>query len=251
MPRRARIVFENVPHHVTQRGIDRSPVFFARNDGAAYLTLLRDYSERHQLEIVAYCLMPNHVHLVVVPPTADGLHRVLKPVHGLYARRINRIRDRVGHLWQNRFFSSPLDPSYFVNAVRYVELNPVKARLVGRAEDYEWSSAATHCGGRSDPLVGRKPRSNLFQGIQNWSEWLSRGLNDESAATLRRNVRQNLPCGSDAFVKSLEDRSGERLRPRERGRPRRQDDSKETGRPFLEKVNVPVSENGTFTLKKR
>ncbi len=251
MPRRARVVFENVPHHVTQRGIDRSTVFFERNDGAAYLALLRDYSERHRLEIVAYCLMPNHVHLVVVPSAADGLHRVLKPVHGLYARRINRIRDRVGHLWQNRYFSSPLDSSYFVNAVRYVELNPVKARLVGRAEDYEWSSAATHCGGRGDPLVGRKPSSILFQGIQNWSEWLFDGLNDDSAATLRSNVRQNLPCGSAAFVESLEERSGKHLRPRGRGRPRRQIDSMDTDRPFLEKVNVPVSENGTFTLKKR
>lgn len=90
MPRRARVVFENVPHHVTQRGVDRSNVFFERDDGAAYLALLRDYSERCRLEIVAYCLMPNHVHLVVVPTSADGLHRVLQPVHGLYARRINQ-----------------------------------------------------------------------------------------------------------------------------------------------------------------
>lgn len=222
MPRRARVVFKDVPHHVTQRGIDRSTVFFERSDGEAYLALLLDYAKRHLIEVVAYCLMPNHVHLVLVPSTVDGLHRTLKMVHGLYARRINLRRDRVGHLWQNRYFSSPLDPDYFMNAVRYVELNPVRARLVGRAEDYEWSSAAAHCGRRRDPLVGSKPGSFLFARIQSWSEWLSGGLNDETVATLRRNGRQSLPCGSEAFVKALEEQSGERLLPRERGRPRRE-----------------------------
>lgn len=251
MPRRARVVFENIPHHVTQRGVNRSTVFFERGDGAAYLALLRDYSGRYSVEIVAYCLMPNHVHLVLVPSTVDGLHRALKAVHGRYATRLNRIRDRVGHLWQNRYYSSPLDSQYFLNAVRYVELNPVKAKLVGRAEDYEWSSAAAHCGGRRDPLVEAKPRSVLFDGIQDWSQWLSTGLNDESAAVLRSNARQNLPCGSDSFVKSLEQQAGRPLRPRGCGRPRKTRESNAEGFPFQGKVNVPAMENGTFTFGKR
>src|SRR5687768_11054249 len=173
MPRHARLVLSGVPHHVTQRGIDRASVFFERNDGIAYLRLLGEYSARYEIEVVAYCLMPNHVHLVVVPSTSDGLHRAMRAIHGRYARRVNRTKDRVGHLWQNRYFSSPLDSDYFLNAVRYVERNPVTARLVERAEDYDWSSAAAHCGRRDDPLVGARPRSVIFGGIMDWSTWLS------------------------------------------------------------------------------
>jgi putative transposase len=221
VPRTARVIFENVPHHVTQRGVNRSPVFIECADADSYLGLLRDYSQRYSVDVAAYCLMPNHVHLVLVPSTPDGLHLMLKSVHGRYARRFNRIKDRVGHLWQNRFFSSPLDASYFLNAVRYVELNPVRARLVARAEDYGWSSAAAHCGLRNDRLVGFRPRSVHFQGIEDWSGWLAGGLEVESAEVLRRNAHQNMPCGSTGFVDDLERLAGRELKPKGRGRPRR------------------------------
>lgn len=217
VPRRARIVFEGLPHHVTQRGNNRQRVFFERGDNVKYLDLLHEHALRHGAEVIAYCLMPNHVHLVVVPSTPNGLQAVLKPVHGQFAQRINRMKLRKGHLWQGRFFSSALDASYLLNAVRYVELNPVRARLTGKAEDYPWSSAAMHCGLAKDPLVDRRPRSAVFDGIKDWSRWLAEGLAPDVIAELRRNASQNVPCGSDEFINQLESVVGQPLRYRPSG----------------------------------
>jgi putative transposase len=218
MPRHVRVIFAGVPHHVTQRGNHRQHVFFRPGDQETYLRLLRDYASRHEIKVIAYCLMTNHVHLVVVPSTATGLHQALKAVHGQYAQRINRVHELKGHLWQGRYFSSALDPNYFRNAVRYVELNPLRAGLVHRAEDYCWSSAAAHCGLRQDPLLGGRPPTSAFADIADWSEWLAAGLSQEVSELLRRNSRTNLPCGSESFVDSLEKISGRRLRHQPAGR---------------------------------
>ena len=160
MPRLPRTVFANLPHHVTQRGNRREDIFFTDEDREAYLSWLKEYSEKYQVEILAYCLMTNHIHLVVVPATEDGLQRVLKPLHMRYAQHINRERGWKGHLWQGRFFSSPLDEAYLWAAVRYVERNPVRAGMVKRAENYRWSSAAAHCGKEIDKLIAPKSRWN-------------------------------------------------------------------------------------------
>jgi len=217
VPRHARIVFPGVPHHVTQRGNHRERVFFGRGDYAAYLELLGAHAGRFVIDIAAYCLMPNHVHLVVIPSKPEGIHCTLKAVHGQYAQRVNRMRDQKGHLWQGRYFSSPLDADYFLNAVRYVELNPVRARMVAKAEDYTWSSAAAHCGLRKDPLVDPEPRSRLLAGITNWSQWLAEEVAEDALATLRHHGGQNLPCGSSEFVAQLERSAGRQLRFRPRG----------------------------------
>ena len=217
MPRRARVVFPGVPHHVTQRGNHRERIFFEKGDREAYLSLLHAYSRQRDVEIVAYCLMPNHIHLVVVPPNENSLHLALRAVHGQFAQRINRMQDLRGHLWQGRFFSSPLDANYFLNAVRYVELNPVRAGIVARAEEYAWSSASSHCGLRYDPLLDAKPRSSLLTGIADWSKWLSMGISAESLETLRLHGHRNLPCGSSSFIAKLEESLGRELRFRQRG----------------------------------
>jgi putative transposase len=183
----------------------------------AYLDLLGDHARRFAIDIAAYCLMPNHVHLVVIPSSLEGLHRMFKGVHGLYAQRLNRMKEQQGHLWQGRYFSSPLDSDYFLNAVRYVELNPVRARMVAMAEDYAWSSAAAHCGLRKDPLVALEPRPWLLAGISNWSRWLAEGFVDDALKTLRQHGGQNLPCGSSQFIAELEKSAGRQLRFRPRG----------------------------------
>jgi putative transposase len=183
----------------------------------AYLDLLHKYSCEFGVEIVAYCLMPNHVHIVLVPEHADGMHRALKSVHGRYAQRINRLREQRGHVWQDRYFSSPLDAGYFANAVRYVELNPVRAGMVAKAEDFRWSSAQAHCGLVCDRVLGYATLSATLGRITCWGRWLSEGVSDEVLDTLRRHSGQNLPCGSEDFVASLEATCGRALRYRPRG----------------------------------
>ena len=219
MPRRSRFVIPRVPHHVTQRGNHRENVFFGPGDREFYLWLLNVYARKYGVEIYAYCLMTNHVHLVVVPSNARTMHRALRAVHSQHAQRVNRMAGRSGHLWQGRYFSSPLDANYFLNAVRYVELNPVRAGLVENAEDYEWSSAPAHCGRRHDNFLASVEGSPSLAGIRNWSGWLADGLSAESLETLRQHGSRNLPCGSPEFVMALEQATGGNLSRRPRGRP--------------------------------
>ena len=157
MPRLARSVFAGMPHHVTQRGNRREDVFFTDDDRRTYLEWLREYCDQHAVAILAYCLMSNHVHLVAVPESADGLERALKPLHMRYAQRINRARGWHGHLWQGRFGSVAMDEAHLVSALRYVSLNPVRAGLVRRAEDWRWSSVRAHLAGTDDAVVRVKP----------------------------------------------------------------------------------------------
>ncbi|MEE8271407.1 MAG: transposase [Alphaproteobacteria bacterium] len=222
MPRLARAVCAGVPHHVTQRGNRRENVFFADADRVAYLGWLREYADRYEVEILAYCLMTNHIHLVVIPATAEALHRALKPLHMRYAQRVNRTRGWTGHLWQGRFFSSALDEDYFWAAVRYVERNPVRAAVVRKAEDYRWSSAAAHCGLRPDPVLTRAPSwRRQFERVGDWAAWLAEGDEPARLDLLRRHAESGLPCGAEPFIAELERMTGRALRPRPRGRPRK------------------------------
>ena len=222
MPRLARVVFAGLPHHVTQRGNRRERVFFGDEDRRTYLAWLKDYCDEHEVAVLGYCLMPNHVHLVAVPAAEDGLERALKPLHMRHAQRVNRARGWHGHLWQGRFFSSPLDEDYMWAALRYVERNPVRAKMVRRAENYRWSSAGAHCGLREDPLLttARTWRERL-SAVKDWSAWLAEGDEAEELATLRRNVDKGLPCGAESFLDRLEKLAGRPLRVRPIGRPRR------------------------------
>ena len=218
MPRQPRTVIPGVPHHVTQRGNGRQRVFFSEDDGNAYLALLAEHCQRRSVEVLAYCLMPNHVHLVLVPPVEDSLHRVLRPVHTHFAQRINRLRSRSGHLWQGRFFSAPLDADYFYPAVQYVELNPVRAGMVARAENYRWSSAAAHCGWRDDRVLTRDPDwVRAIDSAGDWAQWLAASDADAEWDDLRESTRQNRPCGSETFVQALASGAGRDLRRRPQG----------------------------------
>ncbi len=222
MPRLARSVFANMPHHITQRGNRREDVFFDDQDRATYLKWLREYAAEHRVEIAAYCLMTNHIHLILIPSTEDGLQSVLKPLHMRYAQAINRARGQQGHVWQGRYFSSVLDGDYFRSCLRYIERNPVRARLVRKAENYKWSSARGHCGLVVDPLLKAKSswRSDLAD-IRNWSQWLAEPDADEALLVLRRNAMMGLPCGSDSFIRKLEKQAGRAMHYRPQGRPKK------------------------------
>src|SRR5258708_15316080 len=147
MPRMARIVVPELAHHVTQRGNARRDVFFSPQDRHVYLGLLQEYSVHYQLRILGYCLMTNHVHLVVLPTHDDSLAKTMRELHGRYARYRNAIERGTGHLWQNRYYSCAFEGVRMASVMRYVELNPVRAGLVRCAEDFAWSSALIHLGG--------------------------------------------------------------------------------------------------------
>ncbi|MDD5168160.1 MAG: transposase [Syntrophales bacterium] len=130
MARIARVIAPGYPHHVTQRGNRRQETFFADDDYAAYLELLSEWTRKHDVEIWAYCLMPNHVHLIAVPDSEEALARAIGEAHRRYTRRINFREGWRGHLWQERFASFPMEESYLLAAARYVEMNPVASGLV-------------------------------------------------------------------------------------------------------------------------
>ena len=225
MPRLARSVCAQVPHHITQRGNRREQVFFTDEDRQAYLGWLKEYAEKHEVDILAYCLMTNHIHLVAVPRTDDGLQQTLKPLHMRYAQRINRTRGWKGHLWQGRFFSSALDKAYLWAAIRYVERNPVRARLVRKAENYRWSSAAAHCRlVHDDVLTTNSSWRKQFEAIGDWSAWLAQRDEPQELEVLRRNADKGLPCGSEKFIRKLEKLTGRGLHYRPQGRPRKNDE---------------------------
>ena len=220
MPRIARVVCPGVPHHVTQRGNRRGTVFFTDEDRRGYLQLLREYSVRHAVEVLAYCLMSNHVHLVVVPTTAYGLHRALKPLHMRHAQRVNRACGWSGHLWQGRYFSSALDEAHLWAAIRYVERNPVRAGMTRRAQDFPWSSATAHCGGPADPVL--TPGAywlRQFAMVRDWAAFLGHPDEPRSLEILRRNAGKGLPCGSAEFLDALQQATGRIIRDRPVGRP--------------------------------
>jgi len=224
MPRIARTVFGGLPHHITQRGNRREDVFFTDEDRQFYLRYLEKYCQIHGVKVLAYCLMTNHVHLILVPEKEDSLQRVLKPLHMRYAQYINRQHEWSGHLWQGRFFSSPLDDAYLWFCVRYVERNPVRAGMVEFAENYPWSSAAAHCGLKLETLLTiENEHWNIFNGVEDWSDWLNNIESDEQLKVVRRNVQKNLPCGSELFIENLEKMAGNILRYRAVGRPMKEE----------------------------
>lgn len=210
MARMARTVFEGVPHHITQRGNRRQRVFFCDEDYRTYLRLLSTYCRPGEVEVWAYCLMPNHVHLVLVPNDKERLVRSIGETHRRYTRYINFREKWKGYLWQGRFMSNPMDESYLRATVRYVELNPVKAGLVECAENWRWSSARAHLAEKDDGIVTVAP---MLERIENWGQYLS---NDRGKATdqlIRLHARTGRPLGSDCFVDKLEQLCGKSLRP--------------------------------------
>ncbi len=222
MPRVARVVFPGIPHHITQRGNRREEVFFTEEDRLAYLAWLKEYTRKHRVQVLAYCLMTNHSHLIMVPERQEGLHNVLKPLHMRYAQRVNRNRGWTGHVWQGRYFSAPLDEAYTWAAIHYVERNPVRARMVARAEEYQWSSAAVHCGLTADPVLTKEMQwIKIIAEVPNWSDWLAEQDEPEKLKVLRRNIDKGLPCGSEAFVEHLSKKAGRSLRFLPIGRPRK------------------------------
>ena len=221
MPRLARVVIPNISYHITQRGNRRDDVFFDDDDRQFYLDLLKEYAQKYDVEIWAYCLMTNHIHLILRPNKAEGLQQVLKPLHMRYAQYINKKRGWSGHLWQGRYFSSALDEAYTYSAIRYVEQNPVRADMVKDASDYIWSSARAHLGLTPNDMLSQIPSSHAPSCKELWHEYLNEKNSKQSIDIITRNIEKGLPCGNPDFIESLEQKSKRNLSYRPIGRPKK------------------------------
>ena len=213
MARLPRLTIPGIPYHVTQRGNRRQLVFFEEADRRRYLLLLAEQARRYGLEIWAYCLMDNHVHLIVLPRRTESLTRAIGETHRRYTRMVNFREGWRGYLWQGRFGSVAMDETHLIAAVRYVERNPVAAGLVGRAEDYPWSSARAHVLGTPDPVL---TSHFLKERITDWSSFLKSAEDDVLGCVLLKHGSVGRPLGNTDFLKQMEQLCGRRLR---RGRP--------------------------------
>lgn len=209
MPKFPRLVVPGYPHHVTQRGIRRQQTFFDNSDYRAYIELIKELRVVAGVDIWAYCLMPNHVHLIAVPKAKHSLARLFGTAHHRYAKRVNAIRDWRGHLWQERFYSVVMDETHTLAAMRYVELNPVRAGLCGRAEEWNWSSARGNMGIRSDELIEDSVVRNI---ISDWGLFLAEDEKSGFINSLRKQTNTGRPSGDDLFIDVLERKTGRRIR---------------------------------------
>jgi len=198
-----------MPHHITQRGNRRQATFFGEEDYAAYLELMGQWCKERGVEIWAYCLMPNHVHLIAVPKSEDGLRRAMGEAHRRYTRRVNFREGWRGHLWQGRFASFVMDEPYLLAAARYVELNPIRAGLATSPARYRWSSARAHLRGKNDGLVTVSP---LMKMAGNWRRLLSSAVTEEEIEQFREHERTGGVLGDDDFQRRLEEDLGRVLR---------------------------------------
>jgi putative transposase len=173
MPRLPRLVTPDVPHHITQRGNRKQQIFFSAADRRAYLQLLADRSHATGTRCLAWCLMDNHIHLILVPPQVDSLRATLAPLHTRYAARINLREGWSGHLFEGRYWSYPMGDAHLMHAVRYIENNPVAAGMVANAENWAWSSARAHIDNKDDGLTDV---AALGQHVPNWRAMLRGGL---------------------------------------------------------------------------
>ena len=209
MPRMARIVVPGIPHHVIQRGHRSEVVFFKKEDRQTYLKILANFARKYGVKIWSYCLMTNHIHLVAIPSTSDSLAKLMRQVHKNYTMVINIRNNWKGTLWQGRYLSYPMDERYLYKCVRYIERNPVRAKIVERPEDYPWSRARAHVFGLADEVLSD---SSFLQQIHDWRAYLAENESKNDLEEIRKNQGSGRPLGNEVFYETIEKLTGRKLR---------------------------------------
>ncbi len=221
MPRFARVVIPRCAHHITQRGNARRDTFFTPADRDVYLGLLKRYAQFHQVAVMGYCLMSNHVHLVLTPDTEVGLAKTLRVVHMRYAQYRNALEDSSGHIWQSRYYSCPIESHRLGDVMRYVELNPVRAGLVEDPRHYSWSSAKAHLRGVDVSGMLALTSWNRDWTPREWGKVLRSG--QDRSEEIKEATYGGRPLGSEQFVEHLEKTLDRRLKRGLPGRPKRKE----------------------------
>ena len=221
MPRISRVVAIGYPHHITQRGNYRQEIFFDNGDRQKYLSLLQAESTRYKLKLLAYCLMANHVHFIVVPERKDSMGNVFKYASMKYSQYFNKKIGNKGHLFQGRYFSSIMDERHMMVCARYIERNPVRAEIVKDACDWNWSSAKEHCGLKEDSFGVNQLFQYMGDDYGKWKDFIAESDNLEDIIEIRKQTKKGRPLGETNFVKRLEKKLNRSLILRPRGRPKK------------------------------
>jgi len=220
MPRIARAVAKGYPHHIIQRGNNREIVFYDDDDKKQYLALLRKYAEKKQSSVLAYCLMSNHVHLLIRPSSEESLSKTMQGVTLCYSQYANRRHGRSGRLWESRYHSCIVDQQNYLWAVaRYIEQNPVRAGMAKKAEEYLYSSARAHVKGMHDGVLAEE----LFSEGQreDYIQLLRTGLSEDEIESVRYHTRSGRPLGEERIMESIERKLKRPLIRRPVGRPKK------------------------------
>jgi putative transposase len=215
MARLSRITVPDLPHHVTQRGNRRQALFLGDEDYALYRDLMAERCKANGVECWAYCLMPNHIHLILTPITTDGLSKAVGEAHRRYTAFFNARARVTGHLFQSRFSSCAMDEAHSLAAVRYLAFNPVRAKLVKQPADWAWSSVNAHLRKRNDALVTVKP---LLALAPDPKELFTPSL-DEATRFLDIETKSatGRPLGHAGFLAEIEKKLGYCVSPQKRG----------------------------------
>lgn len=227
MPRQPRLEVVGMPHHIVQRGVDRQVVFFDHRCHLEYLHLLSVYASHLEVSVHSWCLMTNHVHLLLTPSIPGTLSRLMQNLNRIYVQRINTRFARTGHLWAGRFKASVVDSdSYLLSCMRYIELNPVRARMVGHPQDYPWSSWHANVGERQSRLVNPHPEyialgATPKERQEHYRAWVLQDQAESITTELRNATQQNAAFGSPRFAQQIERMLGRDVTVRPRGRPRK------------------------------
>ena len=214
MARLARVVVPGCPHHIIQRGNRRQEVFFNDDDRKAYLGYLILYAKPAGINFWGYCLMDNHVHLIAVPEKENSFAYGFAQAHKHYTRRINFRENWRGYLWEGRFKSYPLSEFHLYAAIRYIERNPVRAKIIKNAWDYPWSSARAHVFKEKNILLDK---NFLTSDIPDWKAFLSEEDKPDNVSLLKLHAATGRPLGDDKFIKAIEDETGRELKKRKPG----------------------------------
>lgn len=220
MARIARVVVPGLPHHITQRGNYQQDTFIDDTDRKRYLSLVEEYSKKHGVSLLSYCLMSNHVHYIAIPEEKDSLARAFKTAHMRYSQYFNKKVGIFGHLWQGRFYSCVLDELYLMNTARYIERNPIRGGLAKKPWDWRWSSAVSHINNGKEGIV---KLGDLFSIIdmnyEKWRLYIDEKEDSKKIDEIKKHTMTGRPLGAEEFIKKLERRLGRRLRALPKGRP--------------------------------